>query len=249
MYLNRVIGDIQRESATSGKLNAEHLYKLNEAIFNLPDDDNVDSKLTKKIFSTVEKIRTSYRAGKVCDDDNNFFYDYVALLGTLQNQHFFSAKETDKMLSWAKETLEPSPCQGAKTNNEKQPGVSQVEARKIVALEKELARLKAEIESLREISSAVEVMNNFKALGEAPEAKAKSKSKSRGGKGKKKAAAEDKEEALFSKMAEIREKRKGLKKDGKSKEEADEAVAPLLDELKELKAMAKSSKRDDAEEE
>merc|ERR1719316_1714237 len=99
-YLNTVLGDINN----AGKgLNAEHVYKLNEAVFNLPEEDTVDSRLASKLFTAVGKIRTAYNTGKMDDRDSNFFYDYVALLGTMQNQHFFSPKQTDSMIEWITE--------------------------------------------------------------------------------------------------------------------------------------------------
>merc|ERR1711972_526845 len=126
-----VLTDIQKESAPPKKLHAEHLFKLNEAVFNLPEEDTVDQKLALKLFQSVEKIRQAYNSGKYDNADSNFFYDYLALLGTMQNQHFFSQKQTEKMLYWIKEVVEDTTMGGA--------GASQspeVESKKSKAKEK-----------------------------------------------------------------------------------------------------------------
>ena len=54
-------------------------------------------------LEAVERIHTAYSSGRYDNADSNFFYDYLALLGTMQNQHFFSQKQTEKMLGWIKE--------------------------------------------------------------------------------------------------------------------------------------------------
>ncbi|CAK0865965.1 unnamed protein product [Prorocentrum cordatum] len=106
MYLNTVLADIKKESAPPKKLHAEHLFKLNEAIFNLPEEDTVESGMALKLFQTVDKIRKAYNENKFDNADSNFFYDYLALLGTMQNQHFFTQKQTEKMLEWIAEVVE-----------------------------------------------------------------------------------------------------------------------------------------------
>merc|ERR1712151_480868 len=105
-YLNTVLADIKKESAPPNKLHAEHLFKLNEAIFNLPEEDTVETGMALKLFQTVDKIRKAYNENKFDNTDSNFFYDYLALLGTMQNQHFFSQKQTEKMLAWIKEIVD-----------------------------------------------------------------------------------------------------------------------------------------------
>eukprot|EP00929_Paragymnodinium_shiwhaense_P042546 TRINITY_DN22000_c0_g1_i1.p1 TRINITY_DN22000_c0_g1~~TRINITY_DN22000_c0_g1_i1.p1 ORF type:complete len:190 (-),score=62.61 TRINITY_DN22000_c0_g1_i1:456-1025(-) len=154
MYLNRVLADINRESAA---LNPEHLYKLNEAIFNLPDDDNVDSKCAKRIFEVVQLIRKKYKGGKIIDPENNFYYDYVALLGTLQNQHFFSSQQTDSVLSWVKEAIE----EDLYGDVEEEPVVSRGGEEKLATLKEENAKLQRELEKLRSVSEAVEILQSF----------------------------------------------------------------------------------------
>mmetsp|Transcript_12518 Transcript_12518/g.18132 ORF Transcript_12518/g.18132 Transcript_12518/m.18132 type:complete len:86 (-) Transcript_12518:106-363(-) len=60
MYLQGVISDIRKESAPPNILHAEHLYKLNEAVFNLPEEDQLDTRTVTKLFQTVEKIRNAF---------------------------------------------------------------------------------------------------------------------------------------------------------------------------------------------
>merc|ERR1719394_812941 len=76
--------------------------------------------MATKIFQIIEKVRKAYNAGTYDNTDSNFFYDYLALLGTMQNQHFFSQKQTEKMLGWIREVIEDEslggtvPSDGAK---------------------------------------------------------------------------------------------------------------------------------------
>jgi len=202
MYLTTVLADIQRESAPPKALNAEHLYKMNEAIFNLPEEDTIDGKTSAKLFQAVTKIQQAYTKGNICDSDSNFFYDYVALLGTLQNQHFFSSKQTDKMLSWVKEAIDDgSGAAAAAAPREAAAGPSKGDEKKLKKLEDENKKLKDELAKLMGVCSAVEVLKAFK-----PEAAAEGKGKSKGkgkdkdkgkgkGKGKNKDAEEEEAEA------------------------------------------------------
>lgn len=136
MYLENVLADIKKETVPPKLLTAEHLYKLNEAIFNLPEEDRIDQKQVTKLFVAVEKVRQAYNEGKIDNSDSNFFYDYVALLGTMQNQHFFSFKQTDKMLEWIKEAVDESAAGAGPTKAEQKAAAT------IKKLEDEVARLR-----------------------------------------------------------------------------------------------------------
>ena len=48
MYLTSEVKDIGEKKRN---FVAEELYKLNEAIFNLPEEDNVDSQTGSKVFA------------------------------------------------------------------------------------------------------------------------------------------------------------------------------------------------------
>eukprot|EP00927_Polykrikos_kofoidii_P011781 TRINITY_DN15034_c0_g1_i1.p1 TRINITY_DN15034_c0_g1~~TRINITY_DN15034_c0_g1_i1.p1 ORF type:complete len:334 (-),score=98.38 TRINITY_DN15034_c0_g1_i1:46-1047(-) len=106
MYLDTVLNDIKKESTPPKTLHAEHLFKLNEAIFNLPENDTVDKEMASRLFKTVEKIRVAHNRGKYDDQDSNFFYDYLALLGTMQNQPCFTSEQTEQLLSWIREVVD-----------------------------------------------------------------------------------------------------------------------------------------------
>eukprot|EP00933_Yihiella_yeosuensis_P020738 TRINITY_DN1656_c0_g1_i2.p1 TRINITY_DN1656_c0_g1~~TRINITY_DN1656_c0_g1_i2.p1 ORF type:complete len:321 (-),score=150.49 TRINITY_DN1656_c0_g1_i2:56-1018(-) len=107
-YLEQALADIRKESTPPKTMRAENLFKLNEAVFNLTEEDVVDKALALKLFQGVEKIHLAYTAGKYDNTDSNFFYDYLALLGTMQNQHFFTEKQTEKLLSWIKHVVDNS---------------------------------------------------------------------------------------------------------------------------------------------
>ena len=65
----------------------------------------------------MEDLSYKVEARRYDKEDANFFYDYIALLGTMQsgleestlvcvcarNQHFFSPKQNQMMISWLKE--------------------------------------------------------------------------------------------------------------------------------------------------
>lgn len=184
MYLDTVLKEIKRAK----RVNAEHLYKLNEAVFNLPEEDEVDPRLTKVLFDTVSQIFEAYKVGKINDSDKNFFYDWVALLGTLQNQYFFNSKQTESILGWIAQV-----SGGGKTNAKATPAVDKAEQRKLESLQKDNERLKAELEKFKEVQDAVKVLQSFKPPAAAPKAKAKAKAKTKA-KAKDKAKSKEKVE-------------------------------------------------------
>lgn len=148
MYLNSVLDSIGTEN---GSFTAEDIYRLNEAIFNLPEEDTLDEETTGLLFKAVQKIKKAYSAGK-CDKDPNFYYDYVALLSTMQNQHFFSQKQTKLLLDWLHEVVK------APSGEDKNATAS----KDIARLEAENARMLKEIEQMRELTSAISVLQGFK---------------------------------------------------------------------------------------
>merc|ERR1719159_517964 len=101
MYVKTVLQSVGSKRSYA----AEDLYKLNEAVFNLPEEDVIDSKTTTKLYSAMTNMQKSYYSGKYDKSDPNFFYDYVALLATMQNQHFFNQKQNEQMLDWLLEAI------------------------------------------------------------------------------------------------------------------------------------------------
>lgn len=214
MYLNTVLTEVQNESAKNREINSEHLYKLNEAIFNLPEDDVIDARMAGKIFQGIQKIRTAYNTTNIGDVDENFFYDYLALLSTMQNQHFFSAKQTDTMLEFMKEGLDGGSAAPA-------PKPSKADDKKLQKLQEENERLRAEYESLKGVLPSVDVIKNFKLSAKPSDGKGKSKGKDNEekgkGKGKGKDEADEEEEPKEEKKGRKRNKRRSRR--GKSKED------------------------------
>ena len=108
LYLQQVLNDIRKESNPPGSLRSDHLSRLNAAVFNLSGRGAVDSALALKVFQTVDKIHTAYNAEKYDNSDSAFFSNYLALLGTMQNQVFFSQKQNEKFVSWIKLAVDGS---------------------------------------------------------------------------------------------------------------------------------------------
>jgi nucleoside diphosphate kinase len=120
---------------------------------------------------------------------------------------------------------------------------------KATGAEKEIEKLKAELEQYKELAAAVEKIQKYVPFAKQkkePEPKAKAKAKAKAEnkpqeekKPKPEPSPEKKE--VIAKRNEIMDMKKKYKKDGKSKEEMQEAIAPLLDQLKELKDKAKAA--------
>jgi len=150
MYLSTVLTDIRKDAAPPKQLHAEHLYKLNEAVFNLPEEDSVDQQLAAKLFQTIKKVRQSFNSGQYSNQDKNFFYDYLALLGTVQNQHYFSQTQTWKMLEWIREVVDEE-CGG--------PSYTHME-QQVKELESENVRLRIKIQKYEELEAAMYAINH-----------------------------------------------------------------------------------------
>lgn len=210
LYLTQVLNEIKKESNPPKSLRAEHLFKLNEAVFNLSEEDAVDGPLAVKLFQAVEKIHTAYNTGKYDNQDSNFFYDYLALLGTMQNQHFFSQKQTEKMLGWIKEVVDTSGMLAAPSGGSSSKTL-EVENEK---LRKKLEKLEGAVQTIRNIETEPKGKNKTKAKAkEEPPVKA-----SPGKKGKGKGKYDDYEEEPVVKG-------KGKGKAKKEKEVVKEVVA------------------------
>lgn len=160
MYLDSVLQPILSEKR---KLVAEDLYKVNEAIFNLPEEDTIDKGMSKTLYVALTKVHEAYCTGRYDKKDQNFFYDYVALLSTMQNQPFFSEKENKQMLKWLLEAVAsdapPEPAQPAA-----KAALAPSLAKDIARLEAENAELSRQAEKMRELSDAVAFIQGFKPL-------------------------------------------------------------------------------------
>mmetsp|Transcript_44598 Transcript_44598/g.80198 ORF Transcript_44598/g.80198 Transcript_44598/m.80198 type:complete len:268 (+) Transcript_44598:49-852(+) len=165
MYLKTVLQGLGSKKT----LDAEDLYKLNEATFNMPEEDTMDEKMTAKLYSAVEKAVAAYSSGKFDKGDSNFLYDYVALLGTMQNQHFFSQKQNQAMLGWLKDALGQSA-----NGKEEEKKLSQADVKAMNKLTEDNRKLAEELTKLKELSAAVLTLKTIKL----PEADSKGKGKS-----------------------------------------------------------------------
>jgi len=221
MYLKTVLQGLGNKA----KLDAEDLYKLNEATFNMPEEENIDEKMTAKLFQAVEKSVQAYNTGKFDKADTNFFYDYVALLGTMQNQHFFSQKQNQTMIAWLKAALGKGADSKGEGNVEDK-GASKADLKSISKLEEDNKKLAEELVKLRQLSNAVLTLKTIKL----PEVDGKGKGKGKEGKGKEGKG----EKGESGKGKEGKDgKGKGKGKDGKGSKEDDRPPAdPARKELK-----------------
>eukprot|EP00933_Yihiella_yeosuensis_P073032 TRINITY_DN8159_c0_g3_i2.p1 TRINITY_DN8159_c0_g3~~TRINITY_DN8159_c0_g3_i2.p1 ORF type:complete len:199 (-),score=50.83 TRINITY_DN8159_c0_g3_i2:155-751(-) len=159
MYLKTVLESIDADKTFH--VDDDHLYKLNEAIFNLPEEDEINVETTTELFKAIQKIRKAFQSGK-CGEDPNFTYDYIALLSTLQNQHFFSQKQTNTLLDWLAEAIKSSDGEASKASGKSSSSSAAGTAKDLARLEAENARLHKEIEQLQELAKAVQTIQAFK---------------------------------------------------------------------------------------
>lgn len=150
MYLTSVLQSFGPEKKTFA---SEDLYKLNEAIFNLPEEDEISADTSEQLFKALQQLRKAFNSGKT-ESEGNFYYDYVALLSTMQNQHFFTQKRTKTILEWLQEAVRLQANDSKDAGNHSTKDVSRLEA--------ENAKLLAELEQLRGLSDAIQVIQAFK---------------------------------------------------------------------------------------
>lgn len=168
MYLDQVLSDL----ASRKSLTTEDLYVLNEALFNLPEQDNVRPKTAQQCFKVLEKIQSGYAAGKMGKNDPNFYYDFVGLLGTVQNQSFIKYKQKEVVASWINELVGGGQEKKAAQKMAQQKAA---ENKKLEAAKAEVAKLKAELQKYKELSNALGAISKFQLSKESNEAKGKGK--------------------------------------------------------------------------
>ena len=106
--MQQVLNDIRKELHPRGLLRADHLSRLNPAVFSLSGRGAVDGVLALKVVQTVDKIHTARNAEEYDNSDSAFFSIYLALLGAMQNQVILSEKQNEKLGSWIKLAVEGS---------------------------------------------------------------------------------------------------------------------------------------------
>merc|ERR1719215_383170 len=178
MYLTTVL---QTFASDRKRFTAEDLYKLNEGVFNLPEEDTIDKKMSAKLFNAMQNIKKAYDSGLYDKSDPNFFYDFVALLSTMQNQHFFDQKQNKQMLDWLLEALGGSALQPPTAKAKAGPSAA---AKNIAKLEAENDELEKQIEKMRAISDAVQVLKKFTLPSDSPAGKDRDRRKRGKGEGK-----------------------------------------------------------------
>ena len=116
--IKQIMYDIEQQAA-SGKLTGRKIYLLNEAIFEWTDEGNLPKDLALAIFGSISIIRSTYlrlhqegvRQGAWEEMDGLFLYDYLALLGTVCNQHCWSMKLQIRLLAFLKEAAYDIPIE------------------------------------------------------------------------------------------------------------------------------------------
>lgn len=229
-YMQTVYDKVSVLPTPTGK----DLFQLNEAIFNIDRDDDPSTELATKLFTWIQKVHRGFLAGKIGHDDENYLNDYLGLLGTMQNQAFFSVKQVQRLQGFMKESLvHDSPEVVAKDAK------SSTQQRKIVP-PLDNGEIKKLVDAVKIIQSfatpdAVEAAPKKAAAAssvpqDGPEAKKKSRS-SRGGRGKKETTDEAKVDAPEASAEQtVSAEKKGRKRGGAGrggkKEASADAPAP-----------------------
>eukprot|EP00435_Cladocopium_sp_Y103_P011837 s1936_g3.t1 len=144
--------ELVEELIYSKQLAGEDLWRLNEAIFNVPEDDVIKHQLSSRLFQLVTRIRKEYQAGHFYATDQG---DYLALLGTLQNQPF-SARQSATLRYWIAEAL------GAgKDDFGAQDRPSRANLKKLQQLEETNQVLAEELQKLKKLEKAVRIFASF----------------------------------------------------------------------------------------
>mmetsp|Transcript_52814 Transcript_52814/g.118744 ORF Transcript_52814/g.118744 Transcript_52814/m.118744 type:complete len:203 (-) Transcript_52814:58-666(-) len=201
MYLDKVVQSILQ----SKRLSSEDLYKLNEAVFNMPDEDRVHPRTAKALVDAIRKSRDVYESK--AKKDANYYYDFVGMLGTMQNQSFFTEKQNQEILAMLNEATGSGSASTAPS--------SKAASKEADRLKSENDRLKAELAKLRKLQEAVEAFNAFELPAYLQ--KGEKGAKKGAGKGKKKGKGEGKGEGKSEEKSE-----ENGKSEGKDKSEAGE---------------------------
>merc|ERR1711862_182715 len=147
--------------------------------------DHVDKKTADKLFQAISKVAKAFFAGQYDKKDANFFYDFIGLIGTMQNQHFFSTKQNKTMLGFMSQAA--GEAAGHANISEAPPPAPQVsakESKEIARLEAENKRFQEEIAKLKAVSGAIQViqtwsMPSLDAEGDKPKKKSRNSRKSK----------------------------------------------------------------------
>merc|ERR1711862_117409 len=146
--------------------------------------DHVDKKTADKLFQAISKVAKAFFAGQYDKKDANFFYDFIGLIGTMQNQHFFSTKQNKTMLGYMSQAAGEAAGEIPEyTPEPPQPQTSPKDSKETARLEAENKRFAEEIAKLKALSGAIQVIQTWSMpssddAGDKPKKKGRSARKS-----------------------------------------------------------------------
>jgi len=204
MYLHTVCATIKE----SKKLTGEELYKLNEAVFNLNADEKIDKALAIKVYQCATKCVQMYNT-----KDENYAYDLRALLGTLQNQHFFTAEQNANLVQWLYEAFDDSDWKETPKQTQKEKENAKKQAAELEKLRKDNAKLEQTIFTMQSVWNKQNEMAKKEGKGGKKDKKADPKA---GSKGKGKGGGKE-EQPEKKKRNRNRNRSRNAEKDGEGK--------------------------------
>ncbi|CAJ1409993.1 unnamed protein product [Effrenium voratum] len=155
MNMEELVEELERSQLTG-----EHLWRLNEAVFNVEEDALMP--LSRRIFQLALRVRKDYQAGRFYKADRG---EYLALLGTLQNQRCLTGRQGATLRAALAEAL------GAEAQEAPKAGNSEAKRR----LQEQSKALAAQLAELKRLKGAVETFLTWQ--GPEPKAAAKAKAK------------------------------------------------------------------------
>eukprot|EP00930_Biecheleria_cincta_P086316 TRINITY_DN75628_c0_g1_i1.p1 TRINITY_DN75628_c0_g1~~TRINITY_DN75628_c0_g1_i1.p1 ORF type:complete len:1054 (-),score=261.82 TRINITY_DN75628_c0_g1_i1:63-3224(-) len=158
MPFEDVLLDLEEQGAE--RLGASQLSRLNDAVFNLVEEEEASSGIALRLFQLTRSLRELHGAGRLGQAER----EYVALLGTLQNQFFFTAEQSDSLRSWICEALarDSSRRAGEEANAARSDGADRAEKAQLRRLRERQEALRSELETLYALQEAVSAFVNFK---------------------------------------------------------------------------------------
>lgn len=119
---------------------------MNEAVFNLDTDEKIDKQLASKIYQCAKMCVEMYNV-----KDENYAYDLRALLGTLQNQHFFSPEQNANIVQWLYEAFDDNGYVETPKKSKKEEQKAKKDAAELEKLRKRCAELESAIGTLESV--------------------------------------------------------------------------------------------------
>lgn len=100
--LGQACAQVQQKLSTNGTLEGCDLHALNTSIFNVPEGQHINGQAVIETFLLLGKAHAQLIT---CTQLDALRREYIALLGTMQNQPFFSTGQRRKLLSWICEAV------------------------------------------------------------------------------------------------------------------------------------------------